>query len=299
MRAPSTLASRKMKNPLAYVFIAPNVLIYLVFIFIPLVSSLVLSLTNYNLFTLKWVGLENYTVMLRDSHFVKSIGNTFQYAFFSIFPSMSIGLLSAVILNGNIPGKSLFRTFIYLPNIISLVASSLAWVFILNSSPDGIANRLLAVFGQSSVEWLADINLAMPSVIVMSIWGQIGFNMIVYLAGLQSIPASLYEAATIDGAGRIKQFFGITFPLLKPTTFFLFVMACISSFQVFGQVYIMTGGGPLNSTTTIVHQIYQNAFQGYKMGYASAQAVLLLLIIFSLTLVNFKYGNTKETNDVA
>jgi multiple sugar transport system permease protein/raffinose/stachyose/melibiose transport system permease protein len=123
--------------------------------------------------------------------------------------------------------------------------------------------------------------------------------MLVYLAGLQSIPASVYEAATIDGASKGQQFARMTFPLLRPTTFFLFVMACIGSFQVFGQVYIMTGGGPLNSTTTIVHQIYQNGFQGYKMGFASAQAVFLLLLILALTLTNFAYGSSREGGDVA
>ena len=298
MRLRSGSRSQGIPDPMAYLFIAPNLAIYGVFIFVPLMLSVGLSFTDYNLFRWSWVGARNYIRMFGDADFVASIRNTSIYSVSTIFPSMAIGLVLAVMLNERLPGRTVFRTAFYLPNVISVVASSLAWSFMLHSSSNGVANRFLALFGLGPVEWLADIGWALPSVIVMSIWGLIGFNMLVYLAGLQSIPAPVYEAATIDGASPVQQFFRITLPLLRPTTFFLFVISCIRSFQVFGQVYIMTGGGPLNSTTTIVHQIYQNGFQGYKMGFASAQAIFLLLLIFGLTLLNFSYGSAKEGGDV-
>ncbi len=287
-----------INDRLGYIFILPNVLIYTLFIFIPLVWSFVLSFTDYNLFQMSWVGFENYRKIFQDDEFVISIWNTFRFSIGRIVPSMIIGLLFAMLLNGQYAGKAAFRTILFLPNVISVVAGALAWSYILDSSIYGIANRLIMAFGGSPREWLMDIRWAMPSVIIMSTWIIIGFNMLVYLAGLQSIPYLLYEAATIDGASRVRQFFSITIPMLRPTTFFLFVMACISSFQVFGQVYIMTSGGPLNSTTTIVHQIYQNGFQGYKMGFASSQAVFLLLVFMVITLINFKTGNRGEAADV-
>ncbi len=298
MRLRSASRSEGIPDPMAYLVIAPNLAIYGVFIFVPLVLSVGLSFTDYNLFRWSWVGVRNYVRMFEDADFVASIRNTGIYSVSTIFPSMAAGLVFAVLLNERVPGRTFFRTALYLPNVISVVAASLAWSFMLHSSSNGVANRFLALFGLGPVEWLADIGWALPSVIVMSIWGLIGFNMLVYLAGLQSIPAPVYEAATIDGASPVQQFFRITLPLLRPTTFFLFVISCIRSFQVFGQVYIMTGGGPLNSTTTIVHQIYQNGFQGYKMGFASAQAIFLLVLIFGLTLLNFSYGSSKEGGDV-
>jgi ABC-type sugar transport system permease subunit len=287
------------KDRLGLFFVLPNLIIYGVFIFVPLVWTVVLSFTDYNLFQFEWTGLRNYARMLSDTIFLRSIWNTLRFAVGTIIPSMVMGLVIASLLNGAIKGKGVFRTIIFLPNIISVVAGALAWTFILNSSSYGIANQILIRLGLEPKSWLLDVQLAMPSVIIMSIWARIGFNMLVYLAGLQGIPGMLYEAATIDGASRVRQFFSIMIPLLRPTTFFLLVMSTIQSFQVFGQVYIMTSGGPLNTTTTIVHQIYQNGFQAYRMGYASSQAVFLLLLVLVVTLFNFKTGNRGEVSDVS
>ena len=287
----------KNSDSIGYFFIAPNLLIYTVFIFIPFLYTLILSFTDYNLFRFGWIGFKNYGMMFKDDIFLQSIWNTLRFSLGTIIPSIVIGLLFAVLLNRGFRLKSFFRTLIFLPNIISVVAGALAWAYILDSSPVGIANRMIAFYGVPPQKWLLDLPLAMPSVIVMSIWVGIGFNMLVYMAGLQGIPSSLYEAAAIDGAAGIRIFFYITLPLLKPTSCFLLIMACIRSFQVFGQVYIMTGGGPLNTTTTIVHQIFQNGFQGYRMGYASAQSVFLLVVILTITLVNFKSGDAPEGTD--
>lgn len=288
---------KQKQDRVAYLFILPNLLIYSLFILIPLLWSIGLSFTNFNLFKMDWIGLRNYAAMFRDDIFLKSLWNTLRFSLGTILPSLILGLIIAVLLNDNIWGKVLFRTVIFLPNVISVVAGALAWSYILNSSPYGLMNQILQGVGMAPREWLLDVRWAMKSVVLMSIWMGTGFNMLVYLAGLQGIPRMLYEAATIDGAGPFRQFLSITIPLLAPTTFFLFVMACIRSFQVFGQVYIMTSGGPMNSTTTIVHQIYSNGFQGYKMGYASAQSVLLLFIILVITLINFKTGNRGDVSD--
>jgi len=217
----------------------------------------------------------------------------------SIVPSMAIGLLLAVLLNQSFTGRKFFRTIFFLPYVISIVSAAMAWLYILDGSPYGLLNTLVSSIGLPPRQWLLDPSLAMPSIVVMSVWIQMGFTMIVYLGGLQSVPPELYESARMDGASPLKMFLAITLPLLRPTTFFLVVMTTIAAFQVFGQVYILTGGGPLNTTSTIVFQVYENGFIGYKMGYASAEAVLLLAIILAVTVVNFSYGNKGESSDLS
>jgi multiple sugar transport system permease protein/raffinose/stachyose/melibiose transport system permease protein len=280
----------------AYFFILPNVVVYGIFIFIPTVFTVYLSFTNYNLFKSSWVGLHNYVAMFHDSVFVQSIWNTVRFALGSIVPNIAIGLLLAVLLNNAVTGRKVFRTVFFLPYVISIVSASMAWLYILDGSPYGLLNSLIGGIGMTPRQWLLDPSLAMPSVIVMSIWIQIGFTMIVYLGGLQGVPPELYESARMDGATPFRMFFAITLPLLRPTTFFLVVMTTIAAFQVFGQVYILTGGGPLNTTSTIVYQVYINGFTGYQMGYASAEAVLLLVIILAVTFANFAYGNKGESS---
>ncbi len=271
--------------------IAPGYLIYFAFIFIPLVVSLYYSFTDYNFYKApKFIGIDNYARLLQDALFGKAVVNTFLYAAGTILPQMALGLVLAVLLNGKIAGRVFARASIYVPNVTSMVAVSMMWLWIYDPSL-GIMNRMLTSLGLDPVQWLYDPKTAMPAVILMSVWKSIGYTMIVYLAGLQSIPSSLYEAARVDGASPLRQFFGITVPMLAPTTFFILVMSCINSFMVFEQVNIMTNGGPMNSTTTIVHQIYLRGFQDFQMGYASAMAMVLFAITLIITLANFKYGN--------
>lgn len=276
-------------------FILPNYLIYTIFILIPVIWTLYLGFTDYNLMNVpKWIGIQNYLQVFQDENFTTALINTFYFSVFTIFPSMALGLVAAVLLNNKfLKGKGFFRACYYMPNIISMVAASMVWLWIYDPS-HGLLNNLLASLKMETKDWLFDPFLAMPSVILVNIWNGLGYNMIIYLAGLQGIPEYLYEAATMDGASKVRQFFTITIPMIKPITFFLFVMACIKSFQVFDQVFVMTNGGPMNATTTIVHQIYQNAFQYNKMGYASAMAFILLLITTVVTLLNFKYGNQES-----
>lgn len=276
---------------IGYLLIAPGFIIYALFVLLPILWTVAMSFTDYNLKTFSFVGLSNYIQLFQDAVFGKSVLNTILYSLITIPVTMALSLFLATLLNQKIKGKGFFRTLFYMPNIFSMVAVSMAWLYLFDTH-NGILNRLLGAIGISPVGWVTSTSTALLSVAIMSIWNMTGYNMILFLSGLQSIPEYLYEAASIDGATRWKKFIKITIPQLAPTTFFVFVMACINSFQVFGQVLIVTNGGPLNSTTTIAHQIYKNGFEYYKMGYASSQAVVLLLIILAITLVNFKYGRS-------
>jgi multiple sugar transport system permease protein/raffinose/stachyose/melibiose transport system permease protein len=279
--------------------LTPSLLIYSIFVIIPIVVTIYLSFTDYSLVNKpSFIGLSNYKALVVDDTFWTSVKNTCVYAFFTIAFSMIIGLLLAVALNGKVKGKKIFRTIFYMPNVISVIASSLAWLYIYDST-NGILNMFMKWFGLQQQEWLLDIRYSLGCIIVMSIWQTAGYNMVVYLSGLQTIPDYLYEAAELDGASKIRQFFSITVPMLTPTTFFLVVMSFIFSFQVFGQVYAMTSGGPMNSTTTIVHQIYKNGFEGYKMGYASSISVFLLLVTGIITLINFKFADHGGDTEIA
>ncbi|KRE58521.1 ABC transporter permease [Paenibacillus sp. Soil750] len=281
-----------------YAMIAPGYLIYFAFIFIPLVVSLYYSFTNYNFYSSpSFIGLQNYTRLLHDAQFAKALTNTCIYALWTIIPQISLGLVLAVLLNGGIFGKVFARASIYVPNVTSMVAVSMIWLWIYDPSL-GIANRLFKSIGLDPVQWLYEPKTAMLSIVIMSIWKSIGYSMIIYLAGLQSIPSSLYEAAHMDGASKFKQFWMVTVPMLKPTTFFILIMTCINSFMVFEQVNILTNGGPMGSTTTVVHQIYLRGFQDFQMGYASAMAMVLFVITLVITLANFKYGNQGNDLDV-
>lgn len=294
--SPKGKRGRLEQHNSAYLLILPSYLIYAVFTLIPIGWTIAMSFTDYNLQTANFIGLQNYTKIFTDSLFLSSIWHTVQYSIMTIPVAMALGLLLAVLLNRAIPGRSFFRTVFYMPNVLSMVALSMAWLYLYDTN-SGILNRIVNSLGFSSIPWLSDSGMAMISIAITSIWGTMGYNMVVFLSGLQSIPEHLYEAASIDGANAWHKFTKITLPMLSPTTFFIFVMACIRSFQVFGQVLILTNGGPLNSTTTIAHQIYRNGFEFYEMGYASSQAVVLLLIILFITIVNMRFGKGEE-NDI-
>jgi multiple sugar transport system permease protein/raffinose/stachyose/melibiose transport system permease protein len=276
---------------IGYLFIAPNFLIYLVFVFIPIFYTIGLSFTDYNLKAANFIGILNYINLFKDDVFIIALKNTLYYTIMFLPATMVLGLSLAMLINKWFFGRAIFRAVFYLPQIVSLVASSLAWMYLYGTN--GIINLFFRELGISAVGWLTYSKMAMPSIVIMSLWQGGGYSMLLFLSGLQGIPTHLYEAATIDGANRVQTFFNITIPQLAPTTFFVFVMTCIQSFQIFGQVYMMTGGGPNNATTTLAHQVYTNGFQYYKMGYGSSMAFVLLLIILSVTLINFKFGNVE------
>lgn len=277
-------------HPIAYLLILPFYLFLFFFILVPIGMNVFLSFTNYDLIQWEWVGWKNYRYLLQDAHFHISLRNTTLYAIFTVLFSMMLGLGAALLLKGNPPGIKVYRISFYIPYIASMVAASMIWLWIYDPL-DGVANKILNLFGVPSKQWLYDSRYALSCIIVMSVWKVLGYNMIVFLTGLQAIPPYLYEAATMDGASSIQKFFKITLPMLQPITFFLFVTGVINSFKVFEQVAILTAGGPSNATTTVVHQIYNRAFNEFAMGYAAAMSIALLLVIALITLVNYRYGN--------
>jgi len=275
---------------IAYLFILPNYAIYLAFIFAPALAVVYLGFTDYSFVAApRLIGLQNYFRLAADRIFIRAVVNTILYWIITVGVSMAIGLALAVLLNKPRRGVAFFRGTFYLPNVLSLVAVALMWLWIYDPAR-GVLTTLCFALGLPASDWLFDPRLALYLVMVPGVWTMLGFNMVIYLAGLQTISPDYYEVAKIEGASAVEQFRWITLPLLRPITFFIFVMSSIRSFQVFDQIYIMTRGGPLNTTTTIAFEIYQNGFQYYKMGYASSMSVVLLLIVGALTLVNFAYG---------
>jgi len=270
----------------AYVFLAPGILIFSVFTLAALVFAFYLTFHRWSIIepAKPFVGLTNYRDMMHDERFAQSVVNTIYFTGASIPITMAIGLGLAVLLNLPIRGRGLFRTAYYLPVVTPFIVSALLWKWLYNGDY-GLFNFYLlkAHVIDQPLLWLSSQNLAMPAVILMSIWGGVGFNMVVYLAGLQSIPAELYESAMIDGAGTLRRLRHITIPMLRPTTLFLLVIGIIGSLQVFTQIFVMTSGGPVNKTTTMVYYMYLWAFKYYDMGYAStlAFALFLMLLVFT------------------
>ncbi|MEW6230388.1 MAG: sugar ABC transporter permease, partial [Bacillota bacterium] len=265
----------------SYSFAAPAYTVFLVFIFIPVAWAFYLSLFDYNILSIRhpdFVGLRNYVLLLRDSVFRVATWNTVRYTVGTVPARIVLGLAFATLLDQKgLRGMNLLRTCYFLPVVTSMVAASIIWSLVFNAREVGLANNILALLSIAPKGWLADSKLAMMAVIIMSIWKELGYCMTIYLAGLQGIPLELYEAADIDGASGWHEIWCITIPLLKPTTFFILVTQIIGSFQVFTQTYVMTGGGPGYNTTTLINLLYMKGFSEFRMGYATALAVVLLL----------------------
>lgn len=285
-------------EPVGYLFIAPFYLFFLVIILLPIIIAVINSFTNYDLYkTFDFIGFNNYKTLLSDPLFKKALVNTLIYSVLYIVPSMVLGLLLSLLLSGENRGHQIFRTGFYLPYIISMVCASTIWLWMFDPAA-GFLNQILTSMGFEASTWLKDPSLAMLCVVFVSLWKNLGYCMLINLSGIKGIPAYLYEAAEIDGANSFQRFRNITIPMLQPTTFFLFITSCISSFNVFEQVNVLTNGGPMNTTTTIVHQIYIRGFSEFKMGYASAISVVLMIIVSIITIVNFKYGNQGQDTDI-
>jgi multiple sugar transport system permease protein len=269
----------------AYAFLTPAFLLLGIFTLFAVGFSLYLSFHQWDILNPQkpYVGLDNYRQLRSDDYFRQAVKNTAYFTLATVPLSILLGLAIALLLNRRIRGRALFRTLFYLPVVTPLVVSGLIWKWVLNGD-FGLLNYYIGKIGISPQLWLSDPSLAMPSVIAMSVWATVGFTMLVYLAGLQAIPQEYYEAAAVDGASGWRQFRHITVPLLAPSTFFVTVYLVISTFQVFDQIYVMTGGGPLRATTTVVYYIWQAGFQQFAMGYASAMAYGLFGIIFVFTI---------------
>lgn len=278
----------------AYLYLMPVVVILLSFHVLPIFYSFAVSFYEWDLIgSPEFVGLGNYSRLFDDPLFYTSIWNTIYYAAVSVPLSIVMSLSIALLLNNPISKIGLYRTIYFIPVITSINAVAIVWNFIYH--PDfGLLNKILDIFSMPAQSWLQDPFWAMPCIIFMSVWKGLGYNVIIFLAGLQNIPRHLYEAACIDGASRWQQFRHITWPLLSPTTFFIFVISTIGSFQVFAQVYMMTPrGGPLKSTTVIVYYLYRKAFEQFEFGYALSAAFVLFVMIFSATLFNKLYLEKK------
>ncbi|UCB44671.1 MAG: sugar ABC transporter permease [Spirochaetota bacterium] len=294
----------------ALLFILPTYIILFVFIIVPIFFAFYLSFHKWNLLgSMQWVGISNYRKLFHSDEFWKALVNTFYYSFITVPVGIVISLLLAMLLNSKIKGIAIYRTVYFMPVMTSVVASAFIWQWIFQSQngilnylfgfiglkplswlnePKGIFTVFFESFGKQIPKWLGGPSVTLVAISIMTVWKNTGYYMIIFLAGLQNIPKTLYEAAEMDGAGPIKSFFSITLPILSPTTYFVLIMSVIVSFQVFEQVAVTTQGGPLNASLVLVYFIYQRAFKFLEVGYASSAAYILFAIVLLLTYFQVK-----------
>ncbi|MFC4453988.1 sugar ABC transporter permease [Deinococcus sonorensis] len=290
--APPTVPRRsrllRHESRMAVAFITPAMALFLVFTALPAVVALFLSFTNYDILSpVRWVGLANYQRLLTDDLFRRGVLNVAFYAAMFVPLMIVLSLSLALALNRPRPGMVLFRTLFYLPAVTSSIAAATIWSWMFQKDY-GVVNQALGVIGIQGPNWLASSDTAMYAIVIVTLWQGLGSNIIIYLAGLSGVPKFLYEAAALDGASPWQQFWFITVPTLRTTTFFVVFMSLVGAFQLFDQAYVMTQGGPGYATTTAVYQIYSNGFTQLRMGYASAQAVVLAIAILCVSLLSMR-----------
>lgn len=270
----------------AFLFIAPAFLGVFLFILIPVAASFFISFCRWDLISpAKFVGFQNYIDIFNEPLFYKVLETTFFYSFFTALGGVVLPLFVAVLLNKKIKGANFYKLAIFIPYVTPMIVCAIVWEWLYDPNYS-IINWVLGLSHQ--LNWLYDKNIALWALIIASVWKNIGYNMLLFFAALQNIPESYTEAAEIDGAGSVSRFFLITLPLLTPTIFFVLIMTIVGSFQIFDMVYLMTGGGPENSTMVMVYWMYKNAFELFKLGKASAIAYILFLIILGLTFIQWK-----------
>lgn len=286
------------ENLLGYSLVLPSLAGYMIFVFIPIGFAMILSLMEWNGSAntpMEFVGLKNFIKLFGESGFIISLKNTLFYAVFTVPLTLGASLVTAILLNKKIKGMTIFRTAFFFPYIASIIAVGAVWNMLFQPEY-GPINDLLRMLGvQNPPGWVTSTDWAMWAVIIVSVWKYVGYYMLVYLAGLQGIPAELYEAASIDGANGWQKFKSITLPMLRPTTFFVSVMLTIQCFKIFDLIYVMTQGGPGRSTNVLVYFIYNKAFVSSKFGYASAASMILFAIVLVVTLIQFR-GQKKYSN---
>jgi ABC-type sugar transport system permease subunit len=301
-RGTASVATRRgwRQDLIGWGFAAPFVILFGVFLALPILASFVLSFTSFGLRDFQnpigatFVGVDNYARLLSDAKFWKALGNTAYFVLVGVPLTLGIGLLIASAVSRGITRfRTAFRVGYYLPVITSIVAIAVVWRFLLN--PDiGLINVLLRNIGVNGPDWLASRTLAMPSIIAMAVWRNLGFAMVVFIAGLQAIPAMLYEAAAIDGAGRWQAFRYVTLPMLRPTILFMLVITTIGYLQLFEEPFVMTDGGPLDATLSVTMYMYQQGFEFFKQGYASAVAYVLFVIVAVIAFLQFRFLRTDD-----
>ncbi len=279
-----TLSASTKEAIAGYFFVLPVLAGFLVFLAFPVLASFFISLCDWNMINEPaFAGIGNYIWLFQDPFFWTCLGNTAYFSFASVLIGMALSLYLANLLHETRPrGASFFKSSLFLPVILSSVAVALVWQWILDKQT-GILNHLLGTVGIPEVPWITSPAMALNSVVLVAVWRQIGYNMVIFLAALANVPDELYEAASLDGASRFQVFWNVTWPMISPATFFIAVTSIINSFQVFDLTTILTNGGPANSTNTLIMMIYQNGFQFFKMGYASAIAYALFAIILVIT----------------
>ncbi len=281
------------ENTVAWLFILPAILGTLIFIIIPVFCSFSLSFAKWDLLnSISFVGFDNYREIFREGLFWKILINTIIFALSTSVFGVIIPLILASILNTKIRGSEFFKSAYFLPYITPMIVIGVVWGWIFDPNI-GFLNQFLHL----NINWLYDSKYAMPAIIIVSVWKLIGYNMILFLSGFSSISQEIFEAAMVDGATHLKRFFYVTVPLLSPTIFFVIIVTAISSFQVFDLIYLMTEGGPFDSTNVLVYSIYKNAFEYFNIGKASAIAYVLFVIILVLTLVQWHYRKKLVYNE--
>lgn len=275
-------------------FLGPAIGAIVLFFFIPVLMALLISFTDFDIYGLadfsnvRFTGFKNYMLLISDPVFWQAIKNTFYFVVVAGPLSVIVALYAALLLNNKLVRiKAIFRLTYFIPVITTLVAVAIVWRFIYHPR-FGILNYILDFLGISAIDWLGDPFWAMPAIIIMSVWKTFGYNMIIFIAGLQNIPVQLYEAAAIEGAGRWQIFRNITLPMLAPTTLFVSLITMIGMFQIFAEPYVMTNGGPLNQTLSIVLYMYENGFRWWNMGYSAAIAFILFVFLLIFTIIQFK-----------
>lgn len=282
----------KDQTKVAYTYLSVPLLLLGVFAAIPIVSLFYLGFTFYDgISAPKWAGLNNYIkIFLRDDTFHLALRNVFFYLILLYLPVVNLVAFSfALFLNSIIKGRNFLMTAFYVPVITAPIAMALLWTYLYNPQ-FGLFNALLMKLGLPPQPWLTEVSTAMPSIVLMEVWKYAGWYMIMWFAGLQGIPEHLYEAARIDGAGKLARLFYITLPSLRPITLFIIIMGVIGAFQTFGEIYVMTFGGPADATQVPAFQIYIQAFSNWKLGYAATQSIILFAIVFCISILNLKFG---------
>lgn len=289
-RPPSRLRKELRRSLPWYPFILINILVFMVFNLVPWLSMFSISLFKTDLLsTREFVGLEHFVTMVSDEKLHKAMINTFAFTLMYIPLLVVISFVVAVLVNRPLLGMKTFRSLYFLPNITSVAVLALIFRRFLSPRPDGPLNFLIGLVGIAPQRWLIDVNQALPSIVGISLWEAFGYFMVIWLAGLQGIPNELYDAAKVDGADGWRLHRYVTVPLLRPTAAFIIVISTIGALQIFGSIFILTGGGPVNATTTVVYQIYNEAFNFGRFGYASALSILFFVIILIITLIQSRY----------
>ncbi|MGH9808866.1 MAG: carbohydrate ABC transporter permease, partial [Terriglobia bacterium] len=278
------------RNWTAWVFVAPALIVIAVFFFLPVLAGFALSFTDFDIYALadignlRFVGVANYVELLRTALFWKALGNTLYFVGVGVPLSIAVSLATALLLNSKLARlKPFFRVALFAPVVTTLVAVAIIWRYLLNTN-SGLINYGLESVGLGAIDWLGDPRWAMPAIILFAVWKNFGYNMIIFLAGLQSIPEELYEAARIDGASSWQQLRYVTLPSLAPVVLLVSVLTMAGYFPLFAEPYVMTPGGPLQSTVSVLYYMYEEGFKWWNLGFASAIAFVLFVLMFAVTM---------------